>query len=270
MPDVKSEELKKTSGVPAPERPTGKPSSFNKLAELNRQEMESSQAPENEESAEEVELVDVETDGSDDQRQEPSEVDYAAELDRLRKERDNLREGIKNEKAKNKRRSERDEPEEESFDDEDSSSPQDTSSMEDRIVERVSRLAYEQQQQFEANKEREHIDTTLRQLSESEGEMDLIKYHYDNSIKHSGYSKQSINNDLQTAKLLANRSRLMDENEELRLALQSKATLNDKPQFGGAKTFQPSSNSKVKVTKTEKKLLERYGALDRFKDQAKK
>ena len=68
------------------------------------------------------------------------------------------------------------------------------------------------------------IESTLESLSANVDERALIKHHYENSLKQTGFSRQAIMQDLQNARLLANRQTLSKENTELKAALTAKAS----------------------------------------------
>lgn len=90
-------------------------------------------------------------------------------------------------------------------------------------------------EEFESQKA-EEIDVTtseiLAQIATSPEEKELIEFHYANTINKSGYTKQSIYQDLTRAKLLANEQKLIKQNAELKKALISKSTISA-PSFAG-------------------------------------
>ena len=86
-----------------------------------------------------------------------------------------------------------------------------------RIDERVSRALQDSST--------DTVEDTLSSITDNDKERALIKFHYENSIKQSGYSKAAIAQDLQRAKLIANESKIRKENSELKEALKAKASL---------------------------------------------
>lgn len=121
-------------------------------------------------------------------------------------------------------------------------------STEERIAQRVvSQLSSERNQEF--------INDVLEQASEGNPELKkLIEFHYENTIKHSGSSRQSIEEDISAAKALANRRRYESESRVLKDTLKTKATLSTVPQFNGRKVSQPKPQQKL--SEGEKKLLQ--------------
>ena len=182
-------------------------------------------------------------------------VDYAAELERLKAERDNYKKGMLNTKRELKEVKQQ----------ETVADKFDPAELERLIFEKLE----EREQRINAEREREIVSDELRNVAETSGEMDLIRYHYDNTIRHSGYTRKAIADDMRRAKLLANSSRVSSENEELKKSLISKETRGDKPQFSGTKRA-VKREATIKVTAREKKLLERYGAVDRYKKTVNK
>jgi hypothetical protein len=69
------------------------------------------------------------------------------------------------------------------------------------------------------------VEDALQSITDNDKERQLIKFHYENSIKQSGYSKAAIQQDLERAKLIANESKIRKENSELKEALKAKAAI---------------------------------------------
>jgi hypothetical protein len=68
------------------------------------------------------------------------------------------------------------------------------------------------------------ISEELDSLSKLPEERELIKYHYDNTIRPSGTNRNAIREDLRNAYLLANQKKFIKETEELRVAVKAAAT----------------------------------------------
>jgi hypothetical protein len=105
------------------------------------------------------------------------------------------------------------------------------------------------------------LEESLDEISESDAEKQLIKYHYEHTLNQSGSSRKAIAADLRKAKLLANESRLMRENSELKESLKSKVTLNKSPM--GASSKAPSPLSWAGYTAQERAIMERAGVTPR-------
>lgn len=138
------------------------------------------------------------TQGSD---EETNEIDYEAELLKERKRRENAEKKIVELKREAKSEDEED-PDE---------------LINRRIDERVS-LALR-------DSSADVVESELLDITANDKERELIKYHYENSIKQSGYNRVSIRQDLERARLIANESKILKETSELREALKSKATI---------------------------------------------
>ena len=74
------------------------------------------------------------------------------------------------------------------------------------------------------------IEEELSNVSSNPDEQALIKFHYENSIKQSGFTRSAIQQDLKRARLLANEKKLAIENEELKEALKAKASVGNASQ----------------------------------------
>jgi len=70
------------------------------------------------------------------------------------------------------------------------------------------------------------IDDVINNITDNQSERDLIKYHYENSIKQSGFDKNSIKNDIRKAFAISNEKRILQKTEELKAALKSKNTIS--------------------------------------------
>ncbi|GEM_PF-6785493 len=101
------------------------------------------------------------------------------------------------------------------------------------------------------------VDDLLSELSSNQDEKGLIRHIYENRLQKSGFSRAKIREDLENAKILANKSSLLKSNKELSEALKSKATTQTSPNFvSGARETAPSG---PQYTPEERALLERYG-----------
>jgi hypothetical protein len=72
----------------------------------------------------------------------------------------------------------------------------------------------------------ERIDETISKLTDNPDEIALIKHHYENSIKPTGFDKESIAIDIQNAYTLANAQKILKQNNELKEALKAKKTIS--------------------------------------------
>jgi len=144
-----------------------------------------------EEEAEEV----VEEETTDEEPVEES-IDYAAELERVKAEKNNVSGALGKERklrkeAEAKLRSE--EPE------------ADISSVTDQVREGIA--------QAEKQRILDDVDEMLEDLSDNPSERELIREIYETRIKPSGFSKRALTKDLEMAKLLANKDRYVGSAE---------------------------------------------------------
>lgn len=71
------------------------------------------------------------------------------------------------------------------------------------------------------------LQDALASSSSDPAERELIKFHYENSIKQSGFSRAAIAEDIQKAKALANKAKFEKMESELVKATQSKKTTSN-------------------------------------------
>jgi len=93
----------------------------------------------------------------------------------------------------------------------------------------------------------------LDAVASSDDERELIQFHLDNSIKRSGLTRKAIMSDVEHAKLLANKSKILQENKELSESLKARATMSPALMGGSQKT--PSSQ-KPEYSSREKNLID--------------
>ena len=79
---------------------------------------------------------------------------------------------------------------------------------------------------FKREMSSERIDETISKLTDNPDEIALIKHHYENSIKPTGFDKESIAIDIQNAYTLANAQKVLKQNNELKEALKAKKTIS--------------------------------------------
>lgn len=138
--------------------------------------------------------------------QEGQVVDHAAELEKLKTERDNYKQGMLDAKDILKGKGV-------------VTDPEDIAKLVDAKVEE--RLSI-----FTTNFAKSTVESTLSEISSSDAEKELIKFHYDNSIIKSGLDPASVKNDLENAKLLANKKTFFKQTKEMEIALQNKANMS--------------------------------------------
>lgn len=100
------------------------------------------------------------------------------------------------------------------------------------------------------------IDSQIKNMSSSDSEAKLIKFHFENSVKLKGYDRESINDAIKTAKLKANEKKIMSNIEEMKIALSANATINTSREGSSVK---PKEVEKSKLTRKEQDFLTKYG-----------
>lgn len=125
-----------------------------------------------------------------------------------------------------------------------------TEGIDDRVKEEVN----SQMNAIRADMAQDAIDDTLNSISSNEDEKNLIKFHYENSIKQTGFSRQAIENDLVNAKILANRTKIFKENSELKEALKAKKSISNLSLGANQDIKKPD---KPKLSEKEMELLKR-------------
>ena len=165
----------------------------------------------------------------------PESIDYEAELEKVKEERENYKQGMLSAKSKLKENKE-------------------TPKVDvDEITKQVADQVKQQIDSHLVADRADFLEDTLEGVSNSPKEKELIKYHYENTINKSGYTKSAIANDLANAKILANKSKLIEENDELRRALLAKASVSN---VGVGSTYRrQEEKSEVDLSDADKAFL---------------
>jgi len=107
----------------------------------------------------------------------------------------------------------------------------------------------------------DEVDDLLDDMVENDDERKLVKLYYQNRIVPTGYSRRAIREDLESARILANKGRLAKKREE-----QAHRGQAQKVAMGAAsvarRTVTDAETSRPKLTKGEYKLLKRFGMKD--------
>ena len=151
--------------------------------------------------------------------QDSQEIDYKAELEKAKailekKEKQLGQAEHKIVELKKQKKEEFDEFDE--FDEEE---------VEDKSLD-VKEVIREELVAFKREMSSERIDETISKLTDNPDEIALIKHHYENSIKPTGFDKESIAIDIQNAYTLANAQKVLKQNNELKEALKAKKTIS--------------------------------------------
>jgi hypothetical protein len=175
-----------------------------------------------------------------------NQIDYKAELERIQAERDNYKQGLLNAKDKLKQlKKGQSDDEDEDIDDD------------DEINTRVNKIVEEKLEGLKKDVNSATVETILDSISVNSDEKELIRFHYENSIKQSGSSANDIRNDLENARLVANRKKLLAENTALKDALLANGSMTSAG--AGSGSIRPSLNE-VKLSPSETTLFNRTNA----------
>lgn len=154
-----------------------------------------------------------------DTEQDSQEIDYKAELEKAKAilEKKNKQLGQAEHKIVELKKQKKEEFDEfDEFDEEE---------VEDKSLD-VKEVLREELTKFKREMSSERIDETISKLTENLDEIALIKHHYENSIKPTGFDKESIAIDIQNAYTLANAQKVLKQNNELKEALKAKKTIS--------------------------------------------
>lgn len=154
-----------------------------------------------------------------DTEQDSQEIDYKAELEKAKAilEKKDKQLGQAEHKIVELKKQKKEEFDEfDEFDEEE---------VEDESLD-VKEVLREELTKFKREMSSERIDETISKLTENPDEIALIKHHYENSIKPTGFDKESIAIDIQNAYTLANAQKVLKQNNELKEALKAKKTIS--------------------------------------------
>lgn len=185
-----------------------------------------------ENEAEETADQDASTDETND-----GEIDYQAELERLQTERDNYKEGLLAAKAKLKEKT----PPKAEVKEE--VSKEDLSPLEEEIRELRS----------------DRLESVLDRLTSDPAKRQLILFHYQNSIRQTGFTRAAMENDLQNALILADKPRIIKENSEMKQTVKAKSSMTSSARGSNQDSKTPDKSNKPKLSAAEIALLARRG-----------
>jgi len=178
----------------------------------------------------------VEAPEGDDVKQEAS--DYAAELAEIRERAEKQKDIIdKKNRAIEALKKERKELRE------------DDGEVSDELVDRLMGKIDERLNRFELESKRDTVEQTIQSVASNSDEADLIKYHLENTIKMTG----NLREDVELAKIVANRKKILRENTELAEALTARQTINNSVSVSGQKK---TTEKAAKLTAKEQKLMD--------------
>lgn len=222
----KQEELKQSSSSAPEEQMTDE----EKVISSSKDDEEKSQSESSEEQSS----------GEDSSENEPSGNYYQQELARVKEEnekiaqeRDNYRQGLVNEKDKSKKEEKKE------------------ASSED-----VEKAVEAQTEKIRKEMTADAVDETIAASSDNEDERELIRHHYENSLRPSGFSRTQIAEDISRAKALANQGQYSSDVSELQARLSSQQGRSAANVAGVQKQ---QVNQDMAISESDNILLDRAG-----------
>jgi len=92
---------------------------------------------------------------------------------------------------------------------------------------------------------------------DNEKERKLVQYHYENSIKPTGFTTLAIQKDVARARLIANEGKIAKENSEMKIALKAKHSTGNAGM--GSNQDKTTFEQEPNYSPADKKLMERHG-----------
>lgn len=121
--------------------------------------------------------------------------------------------------------------------------------------ERVGKIVQDTVDRTRLDDVEDYVDTQVESMTQNVDEQKLIRFHYENSVRKSGFSKRSIKKDLENAMAIANRKRILKENRELKTSLKQGSTSNT----GIGSNQSKPKTGKPKLSEADKAFLRKRG-----------
>ncbi len=121
------------------------------------------------------------------------------------------------------------------------------------LAEEIRKVVREENDSLRKDLNRGEFERTLKVVSSNDDKAELIRHHYNETIRSTG----NVDEDLANAKALANRNRYTQELSEAKRALLSSQTRETRS--GGAGQKNETESTKGELTPQEKKLAQKYG-----------
>lgn len=117
----------------------------------------------------------------------------------------------------------------------------------DDIIKQVKEESSREIEAFKLEQSKDTLEEVLRSASNDPKEQELIRFHYENSIVKKGFSRSSIIDDIENAKVLANKNKLTKIFSEV-----SKSQAAQSARSGGSASGQPVELSDDSLADGEK------------------
>jgi len=193
-----------------------------------------------------------ESDGDEDQDTETdySDIDYEAELiaerearEQAETDRDNYKQGLLNAKSKLK----------------EAKDAGDNQLDIDTLNQTVNQLVDQRVKSIQT------VDGVIAQMTTDPKKAESLKYHYENTVKHTGSDLTAITRDLGRCALIVDEKKIINENEELRAALRSRNNVSNAG--AGSSHKKPQSSPNKKFSASDQKIMAKYNLQpDEIKD----
>lgn len=138
------------------------------------------------------------------------------------------------------------------------------------IDEKINAIKEEQKnelEKFRIGLIKDNVEDVISSLTSNPDEKELIRFNYENKIVRSGFDRKSIQEDLISAQLLANRSKFEKTIGELKYTLDAEKAKNK----GGSATGQDKDTTAVKLTDQEEAWVKQFASRNNLsEDQVRK
>lgn len=126
----------------------------------------------------------------------------------------------------------------------------------DDIEDRISNVLDQKLSSFRQDMMTNTVEDVLDSMSSNDAEKKLIRFHYDNTINKTGYTKGDILNDMQIAKAIANRKKIEKDQKEARLSKQNSESYSNNSQ--GSNLSKATPQEDVKLSAQEEQIFQRF------------
>lgn len=129
----------------------------------------------------------------------------------------------------------------------------------DSGTEDVLKLVDEKLNELKKGQVSDIIADTLAEMSDDPSEQELIALIYDKKLVKSGYSKQNILSDLETARLIANKGRIQKSSKELEAKKKSDQAKQSGNSGSGQRSHDDTSEAEIQLSRKDQEIMKRFG-----------
>jgi hypothetical protein len=199
---------------------------------------------EQEESTVEEESEDEASSSQKEDKPAEPEIDYKAELEKVQKR-------LTKAEFKLYKKSQEEKGTHTEDDEHDDDYTPATTSKED-----IQKILEQEREAYRLTLAQDAVELELERFSDNPDRQALIKYHYENTINRSGYSRADIKHDLELAEFLADKAKFQTRIDEVNKSIKAQKSA----QKGGIAAGVASGDKpKVTLSEKEKALLQRHG-----------